>query len=86
MHIRPGGFYTNPCSEWEVMPWNWRDPQAVVHMVRRKTAITTHQRLVSYITWCGYTLTVDDINPMTKVVDPPSCIRCAVALEPSSGE
>lgn len=68
----------------ERMTWLWRDPRRVTHHVSKLLDRPSYITQVSYVTWCGTKITVDDVNPHTMVHRPtPTCVRCAVAEEPA---
>ena len=65
----------------ENMVWVWRDP---LHHLRHHIFKTVYGLLhgvdrVVYATYCGHNVTVDDINPRTKIEGMPTCMRCIVA-------
>jgi hypothetical protein len=67
----------------ELMSWLWRDTRRITHRVSRVTDRPAYITQVSYKTWCGTTVTVDDVNPRTQVDrGTPTCVRCAVSEEP----
>ena len=67
----------------ERMPWLWRDPKRISHRVSKSLEVLGHVTQLAYVTWCGTKLTVDDVNPSTKVHrGAPTCVRCVVAQEP----
>jgi hypothetical protein len=66
----------------ERMPWVWLDPlRSLRHHINKTTYRTFSQTVyrVSYVTWCGHLVSVDDINPKTQANDAPTCFRCIVA-------
>jgi len=64
----------------EVVPWLWVDPlRRLRHTVARRTDFPGYIGLVSYVTGCGSYVSVDDVNPRTKVEGSPTCFRCIVA-------
>ena len=68
---------------YEQMPWLWRDPKRVSHRVSKQLDRPAYITQVSYMTWCGTKVTVDDVNPSTMVHrGMPTCVRCAVAQAP----
>jgi hypothetical protein len=65
------------------MTWLWRDPKRITHLVSKQLDRPTYVTQVSYTTWCGTKVSVDDVNPRTMIHRPtPTCVRCAVATEP----
>lgn len=64
----------------EHMPWMWRDSKRITHRMSKQLAKLAYVTQVSYITWCGVEVTVDDVNPATMCHrGTPTCVRCAVA-------
>lgn len=67
----------------ERMPWLWRDTRRITHRLSKALDRPTYVTQVSYVTWCGTKVSVDDVNPSTMIHrEVPSCVRCAVAPEP----
>jgi hypothetical protein len=63
------------------MPWHWHDPfRKLRHRIyRSEYQMAQGVKRVSYATYCGHSVTVDDINPKTKSTEFPTCMRCIIA-------
>jgi len=60
--------------------WSWLDPKhKLLHITSKCVSVPLAVGHVCYKTWCGYTLTVDDVNAKTMVHESPTCLRCVVA-------
>jgi hypothetical protein len=64
----------------ELMAWTWADPlRGLVHNVNR-----IHARVyggpfrVAYLTKCGISMSVDDVNKKTMLTKTPNCMSCVV--------
>lgn len=65
----------------ENMMWLWLDPMRKLRHPIIKCVFGSPHGVdrVEYTTLCGFTVTVDDVNPRTKVDGFPTCLRCIVA-------
>jgi hypothetical protein len=63
------------------MGWLWHDPfRKLRHRIyRSEYKMARGVKRVSYATYCGYSVTVDDVNTKTKTDGFPTCMRCIVA-------
>lgn len=61
------------------MPWCWRDPTGVAHLIHKNLLEYGSVKRLHYRTDCRIDLTVDDINNRTKISGPSTCVRCAIA-------
>ena len=68
------------------MDWTWRDPRGISHLTDQVSWQPGHLMRRTYETWCGFHLSVDDINQRTTVRGIPTCLRCVVASEPPREE
>lgn len=66
----------------ENMTWLWLDPLRKLkhHVVKMVYGTPQGVDVVEYETYCKHAVTVDDVNPKTKVVGSPTCLRCIVAV------
>lgn len=63
-------------------PYTWRDPLGVRHILTEyKPRPIRGVQPICYVTWCGLTVTVDDLNARTKVYYAATCMRCTIAPE-----
>lgn len=68
---------------FERMTWLWRDHKRITHRMSKQLDKPSYVTQVTYTTWCGTQVTVDNVNPATKVArGTPTCIKCACAKEP----
>jgi hypothetical protein len=79
--------FVNTSVNREKLEAAWRDPRhKLLHTISRCTTIATATEpisLVSYWTWCGLQLTVDDVNVSTLSHGAaPTCLSCVVASIP----
>lgn len=64
----------------EQLPWLWRDSKRVTHFISEAVDTPNFVTRLEYKTRCGKTVSVDAVNPQSKVFRmTPSCLRCTVA-------
>ena len=69
-------------AEARRQPFSWRDPIGVRHILTMYKPIPIRGvQPLCFVTWCGLTVTVDDLNNRTKVYYAATCMRCTIAPE-----